>query len=82
MTITYLHVPNISGENLETVWEVLNQAGYQAISIKKNEITLGWSRLSRDDLNRIKSELERNGFDLNSVCQTSWLSRPVGLDML
>lgn len=83
MTITYLNMATIrTNESADEVVRILNESGYHTITVNGGEIKLGWKHLTKEDLQRIRQERESNGHELNSVCQASWLSRPLGLDML
>ena len=83
MTITYLNIESIHmNKSADEVVKIFSDAGYQAIAVNGDEIKIGWKHLTKEDLQKIRQELELNGHELNSVFQASWLSRPLGLDML
>lgn len=71
-----------TGENADEVEKILCNAGYQTISVKGREVRIGWRHLSKEDLQTIRQTLKSNGYEVHSVCQASWLSRPIGLDIL
>ena len=69
-------------ESADEVVKILSDAGYQTIALTNREIKIGWRHLSKEDLQTIRHKLQSSGYELNSVCQASWLSRPTGLDIL
>lgn len=83
MTTTYLYIEKLSGDkNIEVVRKLLKDAGFKPTTIREGEVKLGWNYLSRADVKIIKEMLHAKGFELNSVCQTTWASKPEGVNVL
>ena len=83
MTTTYLYVGNmIADKSINDVRRILTNAGFKPITISEGEVKLRWDNLSNDALKVIKQELHKNGYELSSICQTSWIMKPEGTNIL
>ena len=83
MTTTYLYIKNITDEeSIEDVRKILIYLGCKSITVIQGEVKFDGTAPSRDELRVIKGKLHNQGYELDSVCQTSWVVRPEGANML
>ena len=83
MTTTYLYIERMLDDNaIEVVRELLTRIGFRPITITEGEVKLGWDRLSHKDFELIKEQLHNQGFELNSVSQTTFVDRAEGVNIL
>ena len=83
MTTTYLYIERMLDDNaIEVVRELLTRIGFRPITITEGEVKLGWDSLSHKDFEIIKEQLHNQGFELNSVSQTTFVDRAEGVNIL
>ena len=83
MTTTYLYIQKMTDdESIEDVKKILTSLGYRSITVIQGEAKFVGDASSRDKLRVIKGKLHSQGYELGSVCQTSWVARPEGANIL
>ena len=83
MTTTYLYIQNMTGdESIEDVKKILTSLGYRSVIVIHGEAKFAGDAPSCDELRVIKVKLHSQGYELCSVCQTSWVARPEGANIL
>ena len=83
MTTTHLYVERMLDDNaIEVVRKLLTNIGFRPITITEGEVKLGGDSLSHKAFEIIKEQLHNQGFELNSVSQTTFVDRAEGVNIL